>query len=95
MRLKKKAAKQKCGILFCWLLINNHIILEDYYKSGIFILDETGPSLLGDVITYVCTKKRPPQRQIPDVNPNAIIFEDYPNEQFPDTYKRLFENSKT
>ena len=82
-------------MLFCWLLINNHIILEDYYKSGIFILDETGPSLLGDVITYVCTKKRPPQRQIPDVNPNAIIFEDYPNEQFPDTYKRLFENSKT
>lgn len=76
-------------------MINNHIILEDYYKSGIFILDETDPSLLGDVITYICTKKRPPQRQIPDVNPDAIIFEDYPNEQFPDTYKRLFKKSKT
>ena len=48
------------------------------------------PPLLEDVISYVCTKKRPPQRQISDVNPDDIILEDYPNEQFPDTYTRLF-----
>lgn len=78
-------------MLFCWLLINNQTILEDYYKSGIFILDETGSSLLKDVITYVCTKKLPSQKQIPEVNPDDIILEDYPNEQFPDTYKRLFK----
>ena len=77
-------------LLLCWLLINNQPTLEEYYKSGIFILDETVPTLLEDVISYVCTKKRPPQRQISDVNPDDIILEDYPNEQFPDTYTRLF-----
>ncbi|MBP5542013.1 MAG: hypothetical protein J6X88_10235 [Bacteroidales bacterium] len=79
-------------MLFCWLLINNQTSLKDYYNSGIFILDETGPSLLEDVITYVCTKKCPPQRQIPEIDPNDIILEDYPNEQFHDTYNRLFNN---
>lgn len=76
-------------LLFCWLLINKQNTLEDYYKFGIFILGETGPYLLKDVITYVCTKKRPPLRQVSEVNPDDIIFEDFPNEQFPDTYKRL------
>ena len=78
-------------LLFCWLLINKKNTLEDYYKFGIFILGETGPYLLEDVITYVCTKKRPPIRQITEVNPDDIIFEDFPNEQFPDTYKRLYK----
>lgn len=79
-------------MLFCWLLINNQTRLEDYYKSGIFLLDETGPYLLKDVITYVCTKKRPPKRQLPLANPDDLILEDYPNEQFQDTYNRLFKN---
>ena len=78
-------------LLFCWLLINNQTTLEDYYKAGIFMLEETGSPLLRDIITYLCTKKRPPQRPIPNINPDNIILEDYPKEQFPDTYKRLYE----
>lgn len=78
-------------LLFCWLLINNQTALEDYYKYGIFMLDETGAPLLRDIVTYICTKKRPPQRAIPHINPDTIILEDYPKEQFPDTYKRLYE----
>lgn len=78
-------------LLFCWLLINYQATLADYYKAGIFMLDETGSPLLRDIITYVCTKKRPPKRPIPQINPDNIILEDYPKEQFPDTYKRLYE----
>lgn len=78
-------------LLFCWLLINSQTTLADYYKYGIFIFDETRAPLLRDIITYVCTKKRPPQRPIPKIDPENIILEDYPKEQFPETYKRLYE----
>lgn len=80
-------------LLFCWLLINNQSVLEDCYKCGIFMLDETGAPLLRDIITYVCTKKRPPQRPIQTINPDNIILEDYPKEQFPDTYIRLYQQT--
>jgi len=78
-------------LLFCWLLINNQSALENYYKYRIFMLDETEAPLLKDIITYVCTKKRPPQKLVQKFNPDSIILEDYPKEQLPDTYKRLFE----
>ena len=77
-------------LLFCWLLSNNQNNLGEYYKSGFFILDDNCSPLLEDIIIYVCTKKRPPQRQIPEIDPDIIILEDYPNEQFPDTYSRFF-----
>lgn len=80
-------------LLFCWLLINNQTALEDCYKCGIFMLDETGAPLLKDIITYVCTKNRPPQRPIQTINPDNIILEDYPKEQFPDTYIRLYQQT--
>ncbi len=54
------------------------------------MLDENGSPLLEDIITYICTKKRPAQRLTPEVDPDTIILEDYPNELFPDTYSRLF-----
>lgn len=77
-------------LLFCWLLLNNQNHLGDYYKSSIFMLDENGSPLLEDIITYICTKKQPAQRLTPEVDPDTIILEDYPNELFPDTYSRLF-----
>ena len=81
-------------LFFCWLLINNKTKLGDYYKSGIFMLDETGPTLLRDIVTYVCTEELPQQKQIPHFNPDSIILEDYPDEQFPDTYIRLSKNKE-
>lgn len=77
-------------LFFCWLLVNRHIRLKDYYKSGIFMFGETASPLLEDIVSYVCTGERPSQRQFPDINPDDIIYEDYPKEQFPDTYKRLY-----
>lgn len=81
-------------MFFCWLLANNQTKLGDYYKSGIFILDDTGYALLGDIISYICTEKPPRQRKIQHFNPDNIILEDYPNEQFPETYTRLLKNKK-
>ncbi len=77
-------------LLFGWLLINNKaILLEDYYKSGIFMLDETRSSLLKDVITFVCTNERPQKRHIPKLNIDDIILDYNPNEQFSDTYVKI------
>lgn len=78
-------------LFFCWLLIHNQNDLGEYYKSGIFMLDENSSPLLEDIITYICTKKRPSKRQIPEVDIDDIILEDYPNEQFSDTYSRLYK----
>ena len=58
------------------------------------MLDEKNSyALLEDIITYISTGKLPPKRQIQEINPDNIIFEDFPNEQFYDTYNRLFKNS--
>ena len=80
-------------LFFCWLLINRHTRLKDYYKSGIFMFGETASPLLEDIVSYVCTGERPSQRQIPDITTDNIIYEDYPKEQFLDTYKRLYEET--
>ena len=81
-------------MLFCWLLINKSSRLKIYYKSRVFMLDEKNSyALLEDIITYISTGKLPPKRQIQEINPDNIIFEDFPNEQFYDTYNRLFKNS--
>ena len=82
-------------LLFCWLLINDQTKLEVYYKSGIFMLEETASPLLDDIVTYICTGKQPLRKISSEVNPDDIILEDFPNEQFNDTYNRLFKNSKT
>ena len=76
-------------LFFCWLILNNPKDMEEYYESGLFILDDTGSDLLKDVIAFVCTKKYLPKKQMKTVNSNEIIFDDHPNEQFFDTYSRL------
>ncbi len=81
-------------LFLCWLLVNNHDRLGDYYKSTIFTLNETGSTLLKDIIIYACTGEQPALRQMPHINPDNIILEDYPEEQFPDTYIRLYKNKK-
>ena len=76
-------------LLFCWCLNDNRAKIENYFKAGIFILDETSPYLLKYIISYVCTKKQPTQMPRSNVNIDGIILEEYPNEQFSETYKRL------
>lgn len=79
-------------LLFCWLLNNNRNKIGCYFKAGIFMLDETSPYLLKYIISYVCTKKQPTQMTPSNVNIDDIILEDYPNEQFSETYRRLYSN---
>lgn len=81
-------------LLFCWLLINDQTKLEVYYKSGIFMLEETAPPLLDDIVTYICTRKQPLRKISSEVNLDDIILEDFPDEQFNDTYNRLFKNGE-
>ena len=76
-------------LLFCWLLNNNRNKIEDYFKAGVFMLDETSPYLLKYIISFVCTKKHPTQMTRSNVNIDDIILEDYPNEHFSETYKRF------
>lgn len=78
-------------MLFSWLLFNNqNEKLEKYYKLGIFTVNEIELPLLEDIITYICTKKCPPERKIPKINPEDIDFEGYnSNEEFYNTYKRM------
>ena len=71
-----------------WLLSNKVTALEKYYKQGIFILGETSSSLLRDVINYICTREHPKKRQI-FIDIDNIVLQEYPNEQFCDTYNRL------
>lgn len=76
-------------LFFCWLVPNNPKVLKEYHELGLFILDDTGSDLIKDVIAFVCAKKCPPKKQMKVVDLNEIIFDDYPNEQFFDTYSRL------
>jgi|GEM_PF-1641235 hypothetical protein len=81
-------------LLFCWSLNNNRPKIENYFKAGIFMLDETSPYLLKYIISYVCTKKQPTQMTRSSVKINDIVLEDYPNEHFSETYKRFYSNKK-
>lgn len=83
-------------ILFFWLIQNMTGDLKDFYSCGIFSLNDDSSCFLEDVITYVCTTKCPLDRPTQEVNADNIILDDYPHEQFPETYSRLNkkENNK-
>ena len=82
-------------LFFFWLLINARSELDSYYKYGLFIEDSESSPLLQDIVSYICSRKCPAKRQTQVINADDIILEDFPNEQFHDTYNRLFNKSKT
>ena len=76
-------------LLFGWILMNNSPILGNFYKAGVFILEDNKLPLLEDIIAYVCTGNCPPMRQPDIVNPNDILLDDRADESFIDSYKRI------
>lgn len=82
-------------LFFFWLLISARTELGSYYKYGLFIEDSKSSPLLQDIVSYICSENCPDKRQSHLSNADDIILEDFPNEQFHDTYTRLFEKSKT
>lgn len=82
-------------LFFFWLLINARTELDSYYKYGLFIEDSKSSPLLHDIVSYICCEKSLAKRQSQHINADDIILEDFPNEQFHDTYNRLFNKSKT
>lgn len=82
-------------ILFLfWLLQNNCDVLEDYYRTGIFTIDDGDMSPLKDIISFICIKTYPQKRKKKDVHIDDIILDDLPNEKFDATYLRLNKNKK-
>lgn len=77
-------------ILFLfWSLVYDYDDLEKYYKFGIFTLDAGSSDLLVKVIAYLCTKDVSSKKEEEVVKPADIILDNYPKEQFFETYNRL------
>lgn len=82
-------------ILFLfWLLQNDFDVLEDYYRIGIFTIDDGDISFLNDIISFICIKNCPQKRKKKNVNLDDIILDDLPSEKFDATYLRLNRNKK-
>ena len=76
-------------LFFFWLLINVCSELTSYYKYGLFIEDSDSSPLLQDIVSYICIGKCPSKRQPQVVDADDIILDDFPKEQFSDTYSRF------
>lgn len=73
----------------CWLLSHNSSALKRDYESGLFVIDDSGPELLRDVVKFVCTGKQSIQSEFENNNDYEIDLKDYSEELFCDTYNRL------
>ena len=80
-------------LFFCWALSNRHCLLKRYFKSGLFMLDGADSSLT-DVIKFVCSGNNPKRRKSTVMQESEIklALEDYSEEQFMDTYNRIYNN---
>lgn len=76
-------------LFFFWLLINARTELDSYYRYGLFIEDSESSSLLQDIVSYICSGKCPAKRQPQVINADDIILNDYPMDNFSDTYSKL------
>jgi len=76
-------------LFFFWLLINACTELTSYYKYGLFIEYSESSPLLQDIVSYICSGKCPTKRQPQIVNADDIILDDYPMDNFSDTYSRF------
>ena len=78
-------------LFFFWLLINARTELDSYYKYGLFIADSESSPLLQDIVSYICSRKCPAKRQPQVINADDIKLEDYPMDNFSDTYSKLYK----
>lgn len=76
-------------LFLCWCINNDRDYLLQYYQEGVFAQDNES-EVLADVISYICTGIIPPIRDPEEIAPDSIELEDYPDEQFQDTYNRLY-----
>lgn len=76
-------------LFFFWLLINARTKLDSYYKYGLFIGDSESSPLLQDIVSYICSGNCPDKRQPKVINADDIILDNYPMDNFSDTYSRL------
>lgn len=76
-------------MFFCWMLIHQRDDIKDYYSYGMFFIEDTCPKSLKDMIAYVGTEVCPPPPKNQKVNPDNLILDDFPDEQFYDSYCRL------
>ena len=76
-------------LFFFWLLINARTELDSYYRFGLFIEDSESSPLLQDIVNYICSGKCPAKRQPQVINADDIMLDDYPMDNFSDTYSRL------
>lgn len=76
-------------ILFlCWGCYYKQNVTE-YYKKGLYRMTIIKNTSLYNVIKFACTNIRPQRVKI---NREEIELEDYSNEEFQNTYNRLFNN---
>ncbi len=78
-------------LFFFWLLISDRIVLDSYYKYGLFIINDEASPLLKDIVSYICSGKCPTKSQTRNFNGEDIILDDYSKEKFSDSYSRMFK----
>lgn len=80
---------EEARILLLFWGCNNGINLSDYYSKGLFRTSVINNKALVNVIRFACIGERPPKEKVEIGN---IELGDYSNEEFKDTYNRLFNN---
>lgn len=80
---------EKARILLLFWGYNKGIDFSNYYHKGLFRTSIINNEALVNIIRFACTGERPQKEKVDIEN---IELEDYSNEEFSDTYNRLFNN---
>lgn len=77
-------------LFFNWLILNSPQYLKRLYERGFWQHDEAVPKLLEDVIRYICINMIVPHCEESTSDKTIMITCDNSQENFFETYKRLF-----
>ena len=80
---------EEARILFLFWGYKNGINLSDYYNEGLFRTCITNNKALLNIVKFACIGDRP-KKEKEDIE--NIELDDYSNEEFKNTYNRLFNN---
>lgn len=80
---------EETRILLLFWGCNNGIDLSDYYSKGLFRTSIINNKALVNIIRFACIGERPLKEKVDKEN---IELDVCPNEEFKDTYNRLFNN---
>jgi len=75
-------------LFLCWGCYYRQDVTK-FYKKGLYRMAIINNASLCNIIRFACTNARPPQEE---TNMDDIELDDYSNEEFQDTYDRLFNN---